>query len=277
MSVMGLDIGTTGCKTVVFDETGTILAQAYREYPLLHPLSDRSEIDVFLLWNRISEELLEVNLQVKADPVVALAVSCQGEAVVPVGSDGQPLDNFVVTFDNRTLEQVKQWEETASSQTIFEITGMPLHPMYSVNKMMWFKNHKPALFKKVWKFLCVEDYIIHRLGLTPSIDYSLAARTMAFDIRKKEWSDQMLTWAGIDRDLLARVVPSGTCVGEMDSKIATELGFRPKVKVVTGGHDQPCGALGAGIIQPGIAMNAIGTSDVVCPAFAQPILSRQMR
>jgi xylulokinase len=277
MSVMGLDIGTTGCKAVAFDEAGAILARAYREYPLLHPLPDRSELDVHMLWQRVSEVLREVNGYVPGDPVVAMAISCQGEAVVPVGHDGQPLDNVVVTFDGRTLEQYRWWQKAVAPQAIFEITGMPLHPMYSLNKIMWFKSQRPALFKQAWKFLCVEDYMIHRLGLAPAIDYSLAARTMAFDVRRKQWSGQMLSWAGVDEDLLAGAVPSGACVGDVDPKVAAELGFRQKVMVVAGGHDQPCGALGAGIISPGIAMNAIGTSDVVCPAFAQPILSEQMR
>ena len=277
MSVMGLDIGTTGCKAVAFDESGTILGRAYREYPLLHPLPDHSELDVHRLWDTVSEVLRDVNLQVTRDPVAAMAISCQGEAVVPIGHDGQPLDNIVVTFDNRALEQFRWWQKAVAPQAIFEITGMPLHPMYSLNKIMWFKSQRPTLYKQAWKFLCVEDYIIHRLGLAPAIDYSLAARTMAFDVRLKQWSRQMLSWAGVDEGLLAKAVPSGAYIGDIDREVATELGFQHKVMVVTGGHDQPCGALGAGIISPGIAMNAIGTSDVVCPAFAQPILSEQMR
>ena len=277
MSIMGLDIGTTGCKAVTFNENGAILAKAYREYPLLHPMSDRSELDVHLLWQRVVEVIQEVNLQMSKDPVIAMAVSSQGEAVVPVGHDGQPLDNIVVTFDNRTLEQYHWWQRTVSTQTVFEITGMPLHPMYSLNKIMWFKRQRPDLYSQTWKFLCVEDYVIHRLGLPPAIDYSLAARTMAFDVRRKEWSTQMLSWAGIEENLLSRVVPSGTSIGEINQEVAKQLGFNHKVMVAAGGHDQPCGALGAGITSPGTAMNAIGTSDVVCPAFDRPILSEQMR
>ena len=277
MSIMGLDIGTTGCKAVAFDEAGAILARAYREYPLLHPQPGWSELDVHRLWQDVSEVLREVNAQVTRDPAVALAISCQGEATVPVGQDGQPLDNLVVTFDARTMEAYRGWQASAGSQAIFEITGMPLHPMYSLNKIMWWKKHRPAIYRHAWKFLCVEDYIVHRLGLAPAIDYSLAARTMAFDVRRKQWSAQMLILAGVDERLLAQAVPSGTLLGEINPALAAELGFGSKVKVVAGGHDQPCGALGAGITRPGIAMNAIGTSDVVCPAFARPILSEAMR
>ena len=143
-----------------------------------------------MLWQKVSEVIREVNLQVSGDPVVAMAISSQGEAVIPVGHDGQPLDNVVVTFDNRTVEQYLWWQKDVDPQAIFEITGMPLHPMYSLNKIMWFKRHRPVLFKQAWKFLCVEDYMIHRLGLAPAIDYSLAARTMAFDVRRKQWSEQ---------------------------------------------------------------------------------------
>ncbi len=262
---------------MAFDSAGATLARAYREYPLLHPLPERSELDVHGLWQKVTEILREVNQQVTQDPVAALAIACQGEAVVPVGHAGQPLDNVVVTFDGRTLEQHRWWQQAVGPQAVFEITGMPLHPMYSLNKIMWWKSQRPELFKQAWKFLCVADYMVHRLGLPPVIDYSLAARTMAFDVRREQWSGQMLGWAGVDEGLLAEAVPAGTCLGEVDHQVAAELGFRQKVLVVAGGHDQPCGALGAGIIRPGSAMNALGTSDVVCPAFARPILSEAMR
>ena len=277
MSVMGLDIGTTGCKAVAFDANGAMLARAYREYPLVHPQPGWSELDVHALWQRVGEVLREVNAQVSHDPAAALAIACQGEATVPVGWDGQPLDNLVVTFDSRTLETSQAWQQTVGSQVIFEITGMPLHPMYTLNKIQWWQKQRPEIYRQAWKFLCVEDYLIHRLGLAPAIDYSLAARTMAFDVRRQAWSRQMLDWAGVDERLLAQAVPSGTLLGAVNPAIAAELGFEGKVQVVAGGHDQPCGALGAGITRPGIAMNAIGTSDVFCPAFAQPILSEAMR
>jgi xylulokinase len=273
---MGVDVGTTGCKAVVFDLDGKTIASAYREYPLLHPQPGWSELDIHNLWASAEEVVRETNSYVSSDPVAALSVSCQGEAVAPIDRNGNPLDNFSVSFDHRTVDQAKWWREQMGASEIFRITGMPLHAMHSINKIMWFKEHRREVFGRAAKFLCVEDYINFRLTGEYATDWSLAARTMAFDVIQKKWSPTILDRAGIDRALLPQAHPSGTAIGNVSAKLARELGFANDVLVATGGHDQPCGALGAGIIKPGMAMNATGTSDVICPAFNEPLLTHGM-
>ncbi len=276
MSLLGLDIGTTGCKAVAFNLEGKMLASAYREYSLLHPQPGWSELDIHGIWQSVIEVLKEVNLQLKADPVVALSVSCQGEAVTAIDKDGQPLCNFIVTFDLRTVEQAQWWRDNFGVKQLFKISGMPLHPMYSINKIMWFRENCPDLYAKAVKFLCVEDFINFKLTGQCATDWSLAARTMAFDVVNKKWSEKILQAADIDQNLMPDAYPSSTAIGEVQAAPGRELGFEGVVTVAAGGHDQGCGALGAGIIEAGIAMNATGTSDVICPAFSKPILTDKM-
>ena len=276
MSLLGLDVGTTGCKAVSFDCNGKVLALAYREYPLLHPFIGSAELDPQNIWESVCDVLRAVNTKIRFDPATALAVSSQGETCVPIDSGGQTLDNFVVTFDNRTVPQRDWWEEHVGAEKVFSITGMPLHSMYTINKLMWFRDNKPVIYKNTWKFLCCEDFIIYRLTGIPATDHSMAARTMAFDVINRTWSDELIGIADVDRDKFPDVFPSGNPVGEVKSDVASDLGFSGKVIVATGGHDQPCGALGAGIISVGKAMNATGTSDVICPAMEQPVLTDRM-
>ena len=276
MSLLGLDIGTTGCKAVAFDEEGSLLARAYREYSLLHPKPGWAELDVNLLWKKIKEVIFDVANKTRSDPIKALSVSTQGEAVVPVTKDGKPLYNFSVSFDKRTEPQCQWWQEEIGKEEIFQITGMPLHPMYTINKIMWLKENRRDIYRKAWKFLCVEDFVIFKLGAFPAINHSLAARTMCFDIREKKWSEKILSLAGVRKELLSEPKPSGCPVGKVNSKIAEELNLKSDVVVVTGGHDQPCGALGAGVVSPGLVMNAIGTSDVLCSAINEPLLNKEM-
>ena len=276
MSLMGLDIGTTGCKAVVFNEAGHELARSYREYPLSHPRPGWVEISPDLIWHSACQVMQEVNALVTRDPVVALAISSQGEAVVPVARDGTALYNFIITFDNRTLPQAAWWAENLGAERIFRLTGMPLHPMYSLNKIMWLQAHEPAVVAEAWKFLCVEDYLIYRLCGETATDPSLAARTMALDLTTRDWSEEMLRHAGVERSLLPTVHPSGTGIGTVGHQTARETGLGPGVVVATGGHDQPCGALGAGAVRPGMATNATGTSDVLCPAMALPVVNEAM-
>jgi len=278
MSLLGLDVGTTGIKAVVFDDFGRVLSQEYREYNLEHPKPGWSELNANILWKKAKEIMYKVNIDNNTvnDPVEAIGVSCQGEAIAPIDNKGQILYNFSVSFDNRTLRQKDWWEKNANIEDLFKITGMPLHPMYSINKVMWFADQRPEIHQKAWKYVCIEDFIIYRLCGETAIDFSLAARTMAFDVNSKKWSKNILDKAGLNENLFSKAYKSGTSIGYVKKDIANELAFKKQVVVVTGGHDQPCGALGAGIIKEGMAMDAIGTSEVICPAFSQANLSEAM-
>ena len=276
MSLLGLDVGTTGTKATAFSEDGHTLAQGYREYRLIHPKPDWVELDADRLWRHVKELIREVTSSCGGDPIKGLSVSSQGEGVVPIDRNGDTLSNFVVTFDNRTSPQADWWRQHVGAEHVFGITGMPLHPMYSVNKWMWFAQSVPGIHERTFKYLCAEDYIVYRLTGETAIGYPLAARTMAFDVREKRWSREILETAGIDESLLSTAYPSGAAVGVVKSELAAELGLDPGVKVISGGHDQACGALGAGITRDGMAVNSIGTADVLCPAFTRCTLDRSM-
>ena len=267
MSLLGLDVGTTGAKGVVFDLDGRILASAYREYPLISPRPGWQELDPNQVWRCVKAVLAEVSRATRNNPIQAMAVSCQGEACTPVAEDGTVLANSPATFDARTADLPRWWLERISRFEIARISGMPLHGMYTINKVMWFKEHRPDLYAKTWRFLCYEDFVHFKLGLDPVMSHPLAARTMAFDVHRGEWSDALLGLAGIDRGLFARTAPSGEVVGTIPERVAAEIGLPRGVIVATGGHDQPAGTLGAGVLESGKAMYATGTVECICSVF----------
>ena len=133
------------------------------------------------------------------------------------------------------------------------------------------------MYKKTWMFLCWEDYINLKLCGEPVMDFSVATRTMMFDIRKKVWSSDILEEAQIDESLLSDVQLSGTVVGEVSREAAEEVGLSEGTLVVTGGHDQPCGALGAGITETGPAMDATGTVECIAVVQKELTLTETMR
>ena len=276
MSLLGIDIGTTGCKALIFNLEGKVLSSAYREYPLLYSKEGWIELDPERVWHNTKEAIKSAVEGAKKDKVKALSLSSLGEAVTPLGKKGETLARSIIGFDLRGRESALWWEKRVGKSSLFKITGMPLNNTYTINKILWWKKKRKEVFKKAKKFLCYEDFAIFRLGLPPTIDYSLAARTMAFDIKEKKWSRKILNLSGIDEDLLPEVKPSGEIVGELPSKVARELSLPAGVKVVTGGHDQPAGALGSGIIKEGIAMDATGTVECVTAAFKKPILNQKM-
>jgi len=276
MSLLGVDVGTTGCKAIAFNLDGHIIAQAYGEYPLIHRRPGWSELDSNLVWQKVADAIRKVAAETKSDPIRAFAVSSQGEAVTPVSEDGEVLDTAITTFDSRADEIAQEIEGRMSKLQIMRITGMPLSGITTMAKLIWLRRNKPDVYGKTWKFLGYEDFVLFKLGIKPVEDWSLASRTMMFDIIRKDWSEKMLNLAKVDRDLLPETAPSGTPIGEVPDKIADELGLPKGVVGVTGGHDQPCGALGAGVIREGLVMDATGTVECFAPAFTEPVLSEEM-
>ena len=280
MSLLGLDIGTSGCKASIIDFSGNCLAQAYQEYPLISLQPGWQEIDPERVWQSvrqvISQVVREVRMSNAADPVWAISVSSFGEAVIAIDPDGHPLGNSMIYIDSRGQQEAAELESKLGSDQVLSITGTTILPMYSICKIMWLKKHQPELYRKTWKFLLFADYILFRLGARACTDYSLATRTMAFDIIKKQWSSEILDCAGIDRDKFGDPIQSGTIVGEVTRSGADDLGLPAGTLLVSGGHDQPCAALGAGAIRSSQAVDGLGTTECITPAFSQPILTQAM-
>jgi len=270
MSLLGLDIGITGCKAVAFSLTGEMLAQAYREYPLYQPKPGWMELDPAEVWGSVKAVIGEVTAAIPHDPVRAMSIATHGESVVPMDANGQPVGRFITALDTRAAEETRWWAQNVGRERIFRITGMPLHPMYTVNKLMWLRNHDPATFNAAQRFLCMPDFLFHRLGVPPTMDFSLAARTMVFDVNRLAWSDEMLALAQLDAARLSPTAPSGTVLGEIAPAVAQELGLAKGAVAVVGGHDHPCGSVGCGAISEGVVMDATGT--VECIAVVSPKL-----
>ena len=276
MSLLGLDIGITGCKAVAFALDGATLAHAYREYSLYQPHPGWMELDAGEVWQAVCEVIGRVTAAAAHDPVTALSVATHGESVLPVDTAGRPLSRFITALDTRAAEQARWWQEQLGRERIFQITGLPLHPMYTVNKLMWLRQHQPEVYNAARRFLCMQDFVFHQLGLPPALDYSLAARTMAFDVGRLAWSEEIVELAQLDVGRLSRLLPSGSVVGEVPASAARLLGLRAGVVAVTGGHDQPAGALGCGAIAAGIAMDSTGTVECVGVAMSRLVLDNAL-
>ncbi len=277
MSYMGLDIGTTGCKAGLFDAEGRLLTLAYREYPLLTPQPGWAEIDSSRVCRACREVVAEAAGSCPSDPVRGLGISCQGEAFTPVAADGRFLAHGMVSSDARAQALVEPWSRQFGQQRLYEITGHTPHPLFTVFKLLWLRQNQPETWADAAKFYCYEDLFQANLGLDPAISWPLAGRTMMFNVRTHQWEDDILSAVELDASRLARPIASGDVVGTIHSTVAGELGLPDGVLVVGGGHDQTCGALGAGVVKPGVAMYATGTVECICPAFEKPVFDDQLR
>lgn len=273
MSYLGIDIGTTGCKAVAFSETGEQIALAYRDYPVVSPQDGWAELDPKLVLDRCCEVISEASAACAADPIRSLGISSQGEAFTPIGPDGGLLANAMVSSDARAARIALNWSRDFGAERLYQITGHTPAAIFTLYKLLWLRDNRPDVWQRARAFYCFEDLLHWRLGLDPAIGWPLAGRTMLFDVRKHEWSPEILDAVGLDVGKLARPLASGEVVGTVPAAVAREFGLPDGVRVVAGGHDQTCGALGAGVVAPGRAVYGMGTVDCITPAFGSAIFS----
>lgn len=277
MSLLGIDLGTSGVKAGVFGLDGACLAQAYREYDMLHPQPGWSELDSSNVWKITCEVIAEVAAQTGRDPVTALSVGSFGEAVVPVSKDRKILDNSILCVDDRGQEHIDRLLADFGHEKFYAINPNLLGPNYSMPKILWLKEHRPEVYKKTGFFLHWADFIAFMLGGEPATNNSHANRTLLFDLDRNDWSDELVAWSGIDRSKLAPVVPGGTVTGIVSDVMAKKLGLSPGVQIVAGGHDQCCNALGCGGITAGRAVYGMGSFDCITPVYKKPVDIQEMR
>lgn len=278
MSAIGLDIGTTGCKAIVFSDGWRILGQSKREYPILTPQTHWAEQNAELVWSLATEALAEAISQCESDPPSAMALSVQGEAVIPIDRQGKPLRRAILGMDTRTTKENEWLAETFGAEALFAKTGMPMHTMNTLTKLLWLKKHEPAIWDRSHQFLLYEDYFFKRLTGRASISHCLASRTQMYDLQGGCWAQDILDKCGIQVERLSELSPSGGgIVGKIDGAVATRLGIEGEVSVASGGHDQACAALGSGVIEPGLAMVSTGTAEVVEVAMSSPVLGESLR
>lgn len=269
MSLLGIDVGTTGCKVAVFSEEGRLLASAYEEYDIQRPKPGWAELDAMEVWGKVKGTITEVVSRSASDPVRALAVSSLGEAMVPVTEDRQVLGPSILNFDVRGEEYLERLSSALPNERLYRINGNTLGNHYGLTKLMWIKEHRFDLYERAPKFLLWGSFVSFMLGGEPVVDYSLANRTLFFDIDREAWSEEILELAGLDRSKLPDTAPSGTVIGTVSDRVAGELGLPSNVSIVTGAHDQLANAVGCGVIQEGRAVYGMGTFICITPVFSE--------
>ena len=275
MSFLGLDVGTSGCKAVVFDGDGRLLASASREYAVISHHPHWAELDSRQVGAACLEVIAEAASRCAQDPVAGLGISSQGEAFTLLDARGELLANAMVSSDSRAIGQVRTFPFDAVR--LYEKTGHTAHPIFSLYKLLWLREERPEVWSKTARILCFEDYIHHHLGLDPAISFSLAARTMLFNVVEQLWDEEILAAVGIRADQLSRPLPPGDVVGTLPASICEKLNLAPGAIVAAGGHDQVCAALGCGAIRPGIAALGCGTVECIAAAFSEPIRTPALR
>ena len=269
---IGLDIGTSGSKADLIDKHGTVLGSGQVSYSFSKTAGGYRELDAQAVWEAAVKCLYEA---ASGQHVESITVSALGEAIVPIDREGRPVGPGITGTDIRGAEELKEIEEAFGIRVLTDITGLNMSTLYSVNKILWLKKHQPEIYHKAYKILTFQDYIIYRLCHEAVIDYSMASRTLLFDINKKDWSDELLSWSGINREKLACPAPAGREAGTLEGSLAEKLNLPKSVKIVTGTHDHICNTIGSGVCEAGICSNIVGTTEGLTAVLERSALSSE--
>jgi len=264
IKIAGLDIGTTGCKLSVFDASGKYLDKAYQDYPVSRGHSGH-EIDAQAILEKVMQVIRE--MAAKYPDIAGIGVTSFGESFVMTDEQGTPLHPVMLYSDPRGKEECEQLLKGMDSLDMASIIGVKQHEMYSICKMMWLKKHYPEIYKKARHAFLMEDLVVFHLTGKAQVDYSMAARTMAFDISSLKWSREIFRLADIDMSLMSEPVPTGTSAGTILGKISEETGLSPDTQIVSISHDQLSATVGAGVFTSDKAAEGAGTVECVIPVY----------
>ena len=274
---LGLDVGTTAVKALVIDERLRPVAEGAAGYPTFRPHPTWSEQSAEDWWSAAVAATRQALRASGLGPLRALAVSTQGDTLVPLDAAGKPLAPARTWMDTRTASLIPALEAALPPDRWYQTTGSRLGPYSAAMTIAWLREHNPDAYRAAARFSLVADFAIPRLTGAPALDHPNASRTLLFDIRSRDWAPALLAAVGVDLPRLSPTMPSGTLAGTLTPAAAAELGLPPGIPVVLGGHDQTCAAVGAGVVRPGTMLLSCGTAWVQLAAADEPLLDGNQR
>ncbi len=270
------DLGTSGNKATLFTTEGELVESTVYHYKLNVSAGHHAEQNADDWWHAVCETTKL--LTAKIDPADIEAVSFSGHMMgcLCVDRDGIPVRDSLIWADMRSAKEEEHIRRQISDADYYYLTGQRLSASYSSPKLMWLKEHEPETYHRTYKTLNAKDYIILRLTGVFLTDPSDASGVGLMDIKKLQWSDELLEICGLDRAKYPDIVPSVSVAGHVTPEAAAQCGLIAGTPVVCGGGDGPCSAVGSGIIKEGVANCSLGTSSWISFATRDPIVDDGM-
>jgi len=270
--IIGVDIGTTSTKSVLFKEDGTIVSQHQIAYPLYSPTAAIAEQNPDEIYAAVIGTIKAAVSRSGVSPahIGCVSFSSAMHSLIAVDGSGAPLTASITWADNRSLAWAVKLKEEWGGNGIYARTGTPIHPMSPLSKLIWLRNEHEELFRRTYKFVSIKEYIWHKLFNRWVVDYSIATATGLFHLEKLAWDEEALTVAGIQAERLSAPVPTTYTWRGLDDRQASELGLLPDTPFVIGASDGVLSNLGVGAIHEGTAALTIGTSGAIRAVVSRP-------
>lgn len=270
--IIGIDVGTTATKGVLYDENGKKVASAQRGYPLIQEKMDQAEEDPKLIFDAVQDVIFALSQKRK---ITAISWSSQMHSLIGLDENKELLTNSLTWADNRAKNVVKKAKAEGLAQKIYQQTGMPIHPMAPVYKLFWLKQEKPEIFSKVKYWLGIKEYLIYRLTGKLVEDLSMAAGTGLLNLKTLTWDQELLSQVGITTQTLPKLVKSSDIIGSVKEEYRQKFDLDESTKVIAGASDGYLSTIGVGAIdEKDFAMN-VGTSGAVRCLAQESIIDKK--
>lgn len=263
--LIGIDIGTSGTKTVLFDERGNTVASSTVEYDMAQPEIGWAEQDPEDWWKATCQSLREVigKSGINVDEIKGIGLSGQMHGAVLLDKDGNVLRSAIIWCDQRSSAECEEITDIIGYGRLIELAANPALTGFTAPKVMWVKKHQPEIFEKIAHILLPKDYIRYRLTGEFATEVSDASGTLFLNVKERKWSREIVEKLGLNIEWLPEVYESHVVSGKVCKKAAESTGLKEGTPVVGGGGDQAAGAVGNGIVKKGLVSSTIGTSGVV--------------
>ena len=268
--LIGVDLGTTSTKAVLFDTAGHVVASANKGYPLYRDEPDMAEEDVNEIFTAFLDAMTEVVRAAKGGKVLAVSFSSAMHSLIAFDSDWQPLTRVITWADGRAVKYTEELKSNGIGQEIYSKTGTPIHPMAPLSKFLWLKAEHPEIFKEAKHYLGIKEYLFNRLFGANKMDYSIASGTGMFNIFNLAWDEQALEVTGVKAEQLPQPVEPYEIERGLHEEYAKLMGLPVDTPFVYGAGDGPLSNLGVNAIKPGVAAITIGTSGAIRVVADQP-------
>ncbi len=271
--VIGVDIGTTSTKSVLFTVKGEIVASHGIEYPLHSPSPAIAEQDPDEIFNAvlgtIGQTITKSNVQPK--DILCVSFSSAMHSVIAVDNTGTPLTKCITWADNRSIEWTNKIKNEWNGHEIYLRTGTPIHPMSPLSKLTWLRHDHKELFDRTYKFISIKEYVFFKLFGRYVIDYSIASATGMFHLKNLQWDEEALRVAGVTADRLSELVPTTYKLEGLEESYAKQMNLLPSTPFVVGASDGVLSNLGVNAIKPGVVAVTIGTSGAIRAVTDKPV------
>lgn len=251
--LLGIDIGTSGCKIALFSRDGSVVCSNTEEYPVYYPAPGFVEQDPNEWWEAICRGSKKLITQNNVSPVDIAGVGVDGQswAAIAVDENGDVLTRNPIWMDTRSESICRELNETVGEDRLFAVSGNPLKAQYTTGKIIWYKKNKPDVYNKINKILQSNSYIVYKMTDVMSHDMSQGYGLHCFDMKKGKWDMDMCKALGIKSNLLPDLAACHEVVGTISESAAAKMGLVKGIPVVAGGLDAACGTLGAGVLEHG--------------------------